>query len=432
MKVFKIFFFVTTFFTFSAISAATPTSTMNFFSAQTPVTSPAMKSNQMGEVANEMESDPSVALAQTQFALRLFQNVYKEHSKENLLVSPLSVNAALNMVYNGARGKTQEEMVQVLGLDSASLEKVNRENASIYKALENLGPHTHLNIENSIWADKRVVLKKEFLEVNKKYYGATMENLDFSESKAPQIVNQWVSDKTNGKIPTIVDSFKPDEVLLLLNAIYFKGLWKDPFLKKNTTPEPFYLADGNFSEVPTMHRTARTIGATPYYLYQQTELFQAVCLPYIDERLRLMIFLPAKGKSLGDFCAGLNPDAWNEWMGKFSSAKVNLCLPKFKLEFTIGLIPSLTSLGMGSAFSNFADFSGISGARLKISKAIQKTFMEVNEEGTEAAAATAIGFEFYAVEEVFQMQINRPFFFALYDQQSKTILFAGTMLDPRK
>lgn len=411
---------------FFCLMALVPGASRSF--AQTPQVTPFSKSTDepVQGSTTPIAGQPDVASAQTQFAIGLFQNIRKEHPNENLLVSPLSADGALEMALNGAGGQTRKDMAQALGLGDIPQDQVNSESSSIYQSLSNPGPNTQLNIANSIWADNRAALKDEFVQVNQQYYGATLENLDFGNPKAFQTINDWVSDKTKGKIPQIIDGLSPDQVLVLLNAVYFKGLWKDPFPKNATASEPFYLYDGGSAGVPTM------IQRKHFYPYQKTDLFQAVCLPYMDDRLSLVIFLPVQGKSLEDFCASLNPDTWNLWMAHFQSTRMNLTLPKFKIEYSMDLIPPLKSLGMGSAFSGQADFSGISATHMHISQAIQKTFMEVNEEGTEAAAATALLLTANIVEHSVNMDVDRPFFFALYDQETRTILFMGTMLDPRK
>ena len=302
------------------------------------------------------------------------------------------------------------------------------------RSLEAVAPLTELDIADSIWADKRVTFNSDFLETNHKFYRATLETVDFSNPKTPDVINRWVSDKTQGKIPKIIDQMNPEEVLVLINAVYFKGSWLNRFEKTDTSPEPFYLPDGTQVKVPMMHQNKT--GQLHKYLHLQNPLFEAVQLPYQDKRLGLVLFLPSKTSSLTQFCGALTSDSWNVWMSKpWYSSEVMLSLPKFKIESSLDLKPPLTQLGMGIIFgAGLANFTGIhSSGKLYVSKASQKTFMEVNEEGTEAAAATSLEYSFYGFDDgPYVLKFDRPFYFALYDQKTKTVLFAGTVNNPNQ
>ena len=372
--------------------------------------------------------------AQTLFGLNFFKEILKENPGKNVLVSPYSAATAFGMVYNGAAGTTKAAMAQALGLGSMDTAEVNQENADLQESLQKANPKIQLNIANSLWGNKRVRFKPDFLKVNQIFYQAEVNTLDFSKPHGEDLINQWVSDKTLGKIPTIIGPLTPEDILVLVNAVYFKGTWASEFKKEATQPAPFHLAAGDTHDRPTMHQTQ----VFPYF---ETKNFQAVRLPCGNGQLNLLVFLPSGDSGLTDFCAGLTPDNWKQWMSQWQTRRVTLALPKFKVEYSQDLIPSMSALGMGEAFDGKkADFKDISLLdpklfRLYISQALQKTYMLVDEEGTEAAAATAIRVSvltsLHHTLSPVAMTVDHPFFIALIDMKTKAILFAGAILDPQ-
>jgi serine protease inhibitor len=374
----------------------------------------------------------NLASAQTRFGIQFFQEILKENPGKNLLVSPFSAATALGMVYNGAHGKTRDEMNQTLGFGSMEREEVNRENKDLMEALQGADPKVTLNIANSLWGNHHLKFKPDFLKANQDDYQAEVNILDFSKPGASDAVNQWVSDKTMGKIPQIIGPLTPLDKLVLVNAVYFKGNWASQFKKEATKPAPFHLTDGTSPDRPFMRQTHD-------YAYLDTGKFQAVRLPYGNGRLSLLVFLPSKDSSLADFCAGLTPDHWNQWMGQLRGRKVILSLPKFKIEFKQDLIPSLSAMGMEGAFdpasADFGDMAFFDRRlmNLYLSQALQKTYMLVDEEGTEAAAATAFVVHVLAVRREpppVVMTVDRPFFIALVDGQTQALLFTGAVYNP--
>lgn len=346
--------------------------------------------------------------------------------QKNIFISPSSVAIALAMTYNGASGTTKQVMAKGLELEGLALPDINDSNLALKTLLENLDPQVKLTIANSLWANQNISLNPEFLAKNQKFYQAQVTNLDFSNPGAAKSINNWVSNNTDGKIKQIVTKVPPNQILFLINAIYFKGQWTKKFDPKQTTPYPFKLLSGRQKQVPMMSQSGD-------YSYYETENWQAVNLPYgKDRNIGFHIFLPKANSNLQTFYQELNVENWNLWMSKFRSREGSIRLPKFKIDYKVKLRKALTALGMGEAFSNKADFSGI-GKQLALSGVTHKTFAEVNEEGTEAAAATSVGVVATSVRQKpkpFKMIVDRPFFCVIRDQQTGTILFMGSIVDP--
>ncbi|NEQ41420.1 MAG: serpin family protein, partial [Okeania sp. SIO3I5] len=245
------------------------------------------------------------------------------------------------------------------------------------------------------------------------------------DPESPKIINNWVKDKTQGKIDKIIEEFKPNDVMVLLNAIYFQANWQQQFSEFSTKEMPFYLVNGTQKQHPIMFQSSR-------YLYYENQYFQAVNLPYKKGLVSMYIFLPREQVGLEEFYQVLNEKNWENWMKQFEGGyEVNLGLPKFKNEYEVTLNDMLKSLGMQIAFqAGGADFSGMSPEKLFISEVKHKTFVEVNETGTEAAATTSGKITLQSAVIPVDMLVNRPFFFAIRDNNSGTILFMGKITNP--
>ena len=251
------------------------------------------------------------------------------------------------------------------------------------------------------------------------FFGAEIAALDFNSPQAIATINDWVNTNTNGKIEKIVEIINPLTMLFLINAIYFKGNWQDEFDKAMTRPGIFHLANGNQKQVQMMRRE----GEYPYF---RGENFEATSLPYGDGRLGMYIFLPNPDSNINEFLEKLNTENWKGWISQFRDREHDMMLPRFKLEYEVKLNDTLKALGMEVAFSGGADFSGM-GQNLFISEVRHKTFVEVNEEGTEAAAVTVV-IPDASGPPVFR--VDRSFFFTIYDAETETILFMGTVTEP--
>ncbi|HEY9597860.1 MAG TPA: serpin family protein [Cyanophyceae cyanobacterium] len=372
--------------------------------------------------------DSRLVDANTKFGFKLFSEILKQDSNKNVFVSPASVAIALSMTYNGASGETQQAMAKTLELQGLSLQDINQANNLLKASLENPDPDVQLSIANSLWARKGIEFKQDFLQQNREFYGAKVTELDFTKPNAPGIINNWVKENTRGKIDGIVQELQPEQVLFLINAIYFKGNWTKPFDKSQTADRSFYRADGTEKQHPMMSQSGK-------YQYYENDTFQAVSLPYGKGRLSFYVFLPKENTSLDALQQQLTLENWQQWLSQFHRRQGSIQLPRFKFDYEIQLNNSLKALGMENAFdASKADFSNMTAASVVINEVKHKTFVEVNEEGTEAAAATSVGMMLTSVqvpEEPFQMIVNRPFFCAIRDNQTGTLLFMGSIREPK-
>jgi serpin B len=374
--------------------------------------------------------DARVVRAETAFSFDLLNAIRSEKPGENLFISPASVTLALGMTANGAVGETQKAMAKALSLDGIPMADVNAANGALQSVLANPDPKVELSIANSIWYKKGLTVNPTFLEATRSHYRAEVAPVAFGADEATSAINNWVSKATRQKIKTIVDRTESDDRMYLINAIYFNGKWKEPFKKEQTQPRDFHLAGGKTVQHPMMVQNGR-------YRYLKGENFQGVALPYGEGRVNLYVLLPNEGVSLDQFAGSITADRWSEWMGKFTAKPGSITLPKLKLEAKYELIPAMTSLGMGPAFGDGADFSNLfTGIKedLAIGFILHKTYLDMNEEGTEAAAVTAVGVvatSAPAPEERFDMVVDRPYLMAIRDDQTGTILFLGAVYKPQ-
>ena len=381
-----------------------------------------------GLAAPVEELDQRLIEANNGLGFNLFRELTESNPEKNIFISPSSVLTALAMTYNGAEGGTRAAMEKTLQLEEMTMEEVNKAFADLLTILRNPDPKVELTVANSLWAREGIDFHEDFLTRNRDYFDAEVTEIDFNDAGAADIINGWVKEKTRDRIDGIVEPpINPDTILFLINAIYFKGEWTEPFDPDLTRELPFNRPDGTKKEIPVMFQRND-------FRYLENELFQAVILPYgKNERVSMYIFLPAESAGLEQLYAELNSANWNEWIASFSSMEGEIGLPRFKFEYETSLNDTLKSLGMGIAFDdNAADFSGMRPIppRLVISEVKHKTFVEVNEEGTEAAAVTSVEVGVTAMPETFSMIVDRPFFFTITDDITGTILFMGSVLEP--
>ena len=363
--------------------------------------------------------------AHNAFGFKVLKTLEQGEGNKNVFISPSSIAIALSMVYNGARGQTKTAMEKALELQGMDIAQVNQQSLDLINLLKNPDPKVQLTVANSVWARKGVVFRPEFLKTLLNFYQAQATALDFHTAGAANTINAWVNEKTRGKIPTIVQPpIPPDMVMYLINAVYFKGSWSTEFDKKLTEDRPFTPAGGPSAKHPLMKQHASL-------LYLENDDFQSASLPYgKNHRLSMYVFLPKK--DLKSLVGKLDGDTWDLWMRQYSNTEGTILLPRFKMEYEKELRGTLTQLGMGLAFQDDADLGGI-GPHLAISEVKHKTYVDVNEEGTEAAAVTSIGVRATAVRvepRTFYMEVNRPFLFAIRDNQSGEVLFLGVVQKP--
>ncbi len=383
------------------------------------------------------ESDlPKLAAANNAFAFKLLRQLCAQKPGDSVFVSFYSAATALQMVVNGAAGQTKAEMQQVLattGMTDAALNEAGKAAAALLNPTDT---NVILTTANALWYRQGAKVKPDFLAANQKYFSSTIQALDFRNVRAAETeINRWASEQTRGRINGIADGMIDPLYtdMVLANAIYFKGRWLDPFNAKLTRERPFHPAKGAVKNLPMMEMSKR-------FAYRKGSGYQAVRLPYLGWNLAMYVFLPDAGSSPAKLLEIMNGDNWRRvTVPGFSEREGLLVLPKFKLENTLELNEPLQALGMKTAFNNQksqpnADFSGMFSDSHHISQVRQKAFVEVSEEGTEAAAVTAIAMAVPTsiVEKPptpFQMIVDRPFLFAIVDARSGMVLFLGSVND---
>lgn len=369
----------------------------------------------------------AMADANTRFGFNLFEKLRGEQPEQNVFVSPLSASTALAMTANGAVGETRQEMLAALQWQGMDLAYVNAGLKELRSTLQAADPQVTLAIADSLWADKGVEFKPDFLKSQRGFFDARVESLEFDDPKSADIINGWVKKQTGGLIPDITT---PDELskllVVLLDAVYFKGEWSEPFKKSNTENAAFTLLKGQ-KTVPMMSQSGD-------YRYLQTDALQAISLPYGNKRMEMIVLLPAKDSSIGALCESLSVEKWDEWLSSMMMQEGTIKLPRFQAKETRKLNDALIALGMGRAFDpDQADFSAMAEAEMWIQFVKQKSFLKVDEEGTEAAAVTQVGMEMAALPPgaPFEMVVDRPFFLAIRHRGSGAILFMGAIVDPQ-
>jgi serpin B len=369
-------------------------------------------------------AEQGVIAGSNQFAFGLLREVDRADTSSNVFVSPLSASMALGMTMNGARGATLDEMRSTLGFGGMSLGDINSSYRSLIDLLRTLDGSVDMRIANSIWARQGFPFEPSFFATGKQFFDAEVATLDFASPSAPNTINAWVDRGTNGKIKKIVESIPGDAVMYLINAIYFKGTWKHQFDRRATQDASFTRADGTRQTVKMMHRNA------PVRHYSDGRI-EAVELLYGREAFSMTILLPRPGANLDSLVATLDETRWKQITEGFTDRKLDVYLPRFRLEYEKALNDPLKALGMNTPFSpGGADFTGMSpaGRDLFISNVKQKTYVDVNEEGTEAAAATSVEIRVVSLPSSFT--VNRPFIVAIRERFSGTILFLGKITAP--
>lgn len=369
-------------------------------------------------------------IADNAFSIRLFKNLDSANGTgANLFASPLSVSFALGMTSNGAAGSTLAAFKNTLNFSGLTKDQVDAYYNNLITNLPQLDPNTTLNIANSIWYKQGFSVQPAFLQTNTTNFDAEIQALDFSNPSAVSTINSWVNNKTSGKIPKILDNIPANAVMYLVNAMYFKSSWKEKFDPAKTKPQPFYLADNNSVQANFMTGDIDF----NYYVSEKANVYE---LPYSNNKYSMVIITPGfslsgSGTTLSQLAAGLDSAEWQTWMNNLKPYKGVVTMPKFAFSYGNLLNNALTDLGLGIAFSDGADFSLINPtAKLQISQVVHKAFVDVDESGTTAAAATSVGVIVTAAGPQYNPTFNHPFIFAIREMNSGLILFIGTMNNP--
>lgn len=388
---------------------------------------------------NAQESD--TASANNRFGFRLLAKLSAQEKNKNIFISPLSIGQVLKMAAGGAQGETKEEICNTISLPAKlSVGEMNKNDERMIDDILKKTDHPmigmrsskadnefKLSIANSLWANEQFALNKNFVSTCSKSYKAMVQSLNFSDPASVNKINAWASEQTSGKIPSILQKLSSTQLMVLVNATYFKAAWMDQFTKQATQDADFHTGKGDVKKVPTMVQGGKMI-------YAEHDKFQIISLPYADQKTNMFIILPKKNSSTDQLINILAND-WKNVSASLSSKRGSLYLPRFKFNYSAQLADTLAEMGMKLAFTEKADFLPMVNKPPSpfVSQVIHKTYVDVNEEGTEAAAVTAMTFETAALrrddEKPFEMRVDRPFLFAITNQTTGAILFLGLVED---
>jgi serpin B len=375
--------------------------------------------------AKELTSSvDKISSANNKVAFKFLSETLKTNNKENVIISPLSLSTILALTQNGAVRNTKEEMLKALelqGLDDSTINESYRNIIAHFNSLKGI----ETKIGDSIWIRKNADVKKELISVGKNYYEAEINEVDFTKKNTVDAVNKWVSGRTAGKINKMMDSFEDDTYMTIINTVYFKGKWNNPFTERSTSKQKFTSSDGSIKDVDMMKET---MGID----YMKNTNFQAVRIPYEDQNFGMYVFLPSKDSSVDKLTNEMTMENWNKWINEFKKTQVQVSLPKFKIEFEEELNSMLKGFGMKDAFDGTANFSNITDkTNLYIDLVKQKSYIDVNEAGTEAASATAVVMKAVSAPlDPTQFTVDRPFIYAIADKKTGLIIFMGKVEKP--
>jgi len=380
---------------------------------------PTVTEKQSDELAASIDSH--LIEANTRFAFGILRRLADEQGK-NMFISPLSILLALAMTYNGAGGATSLAMAEALEFAGLAPEQLNRGFRDLMRSVVDADEQVEISIANSIWYRPGYRVGEAFLQTNRSYYRAEVRELDFSTPGALEAINGWIDSATRGKISRMLDRIPADVMMYLINAIYFKGDWRHRFAEADTREEPFALETGATKQVPMMHMRQRLEHA-------RAGNHALLRLPYGRQALAMYILLPDEGQSLDRIVGQIDDRSWAALKSALAAEEVALALPRFEVEYEKNLVDVLSALGMGIAFEPGADFSGID-REVFISEVRHKAVIRVDEEGSEAAAATVVAMTRSAPAPAIPFIVDRPFFFAIADERTGSILFMGKVCEP--
>jgi serine protease inhibitor len=398
-------------------------------SACSPSTSPDTPPGTLTQLPRALSAPEQAVLgAANEFTFTLFRQLTGAQRGSNVFVSPLSASMALGMTMNGAAGTTFDEMRDALAFGSAPQQEINAGYEGLIGLLRGLDRGVDFRIANSIWYEQSFPFHQTFFDAVRGPFGAEVRGLDFRSAAALPTINNWVNSQTNGKIPTILDEIPADARMYLINAIYFKGSWRQRFDPAKTESSQFTTASGSRQPVSLMH-------SQHAMRYLETPELQAVDLAYGADAFAMTVILPKPGTDIETLAASLSVARWTGWIEQLREREVDLHLPKLKLEYERVLNEDLQALGIRHAFgAGGADFTRMSprGEDLFVSVVKHKTYVDVHEEGTEAAAVTSVEIRETSAPVIPTMRVDRPYLFAIRERLSGTILFIGKIVAVRE
>ncbi len=364
------------------------------------------------------------------FAFDIFSRINVDQPDQNLFISPLSISTALSMTANGAVGETKNGIKETLHQQDLTDKEINEAYKTLVDFITDLDPKVTMNLANSNWYKQDYSIEENFRNILLDFYNAEVKAADFNNPDTKDLINEWIEDKTNGKIKDMIDDISPDVVMYLINAIYLKSTWQYQFEKDKTEKMNFSLSDG--SKVQTDMMISDGVKANFY----ANETLQYIELPYGNGQFVFSIVLPNNPDKLDETINNLDVDQLNTFIEGADTSTFKVYLPKFKIKYKITLNDILSAMGMEQSFGA-ADFSDlfVENLNIRISRVLHQSFLEVDEEGTEAAAATVVEFEVTSVNPNAKpktLNINKPFAFFIREKHSKAILFSGKLIDPTK
>ncbi len=375
------------------------------------------------------EEEAELISGANDFCFEIFKRTcVAQEDGENVFISPFSVSMAFSMLNNGARGDSRAAITETLGLGNLSIDQINAAYHDVYQRLIELDPAVQVDIANSIWHDNDgIVVNDGFVQTNETYYDALVTAEDFRNPATVDLINAWVSDNTNGKIESILDEIGAEEVMFLINAIYFKGLWATPFDPELTQESGFITEAGAVEPVEMMSESA--MQRATYF----TENYKAVELAYGDSIYTMTLIRPEDNLTADQLAEDFNQEEWNTLQAGLSLSPYSntiLSLPKLDLEYEISYNDILSAMGMGVLFGSSADLTGIgtAGGSLYVSRVQHKSYLKLDEAGTEAAAVTAIGVGVTSAPP--SIRFNKPFLMVISEKETGAILFMGKIENP--
>ncbi|HEY8936163.1 MAG TPA: serpin family protein [Cyclobacteriaceae bacterium] len=382
---------------------------------------PDNKPNLRALSSNEIQ----VSKSNETFAFKLFNEVSKS-SEDNIFISPISVSTALGMTLNGAEGTTKDGILQTIDYGALQPADVNEGYKGLSSLLTSMDKKVEFDLANSIWYRNDLTINNDFANTVQTYYHGKAQGLNFSSPDSKNIINNWVENNTNHKIKNLIEEISSETVMLLINATYFKGNWASQFDKSKTKKDLFYKEDGTTAQVDMMTSGSESV------LFSEDDSVSMIDLPYGNGQFSMTILLPKTRLTISEIRENLSSEYFDGLLDKTTKSIRELRMPKFTLNWKEELNEPLRNLGMSVAFSDSASFPYLfnNPMSLKISRVTHQSYIEVNEEGTEAAAATSVEIIMTSPAPSAPITINRPFIFVIREKHSKAILFIGQFLNP--